>query len=102
MKIATLKARFYKLCNECLRGQILVTIFAKKGSKVDYNLHFASLESMLSPELNIAYAAQLLSKLKVIHGDWHKALRHYHSANSVHNQKYSRKVVMCWLGVIHH
>ena len=39
MKIATLKARFYKLCNECLRGQILVTIFAKKGSKVDYNLH---------------------------------------------------------------
>ena len=74
-------------------------------AQINYKWHgrnFASLESMLSPELNIAYAARLLSKLKITHVDWHKALRHYHSANSVHNQKYSRKVVMCWLGVIHH
>ena len=71
-------------------------------AQINYKWHgenFTSLESMLSPELNIAYAAQLLSKLKITHGDWHKALRHYHSANSVHNQKYSRKVVTCWLGI---
>ena len=74
-------------------------------AQINYKWHgrnFASLESMLSPELNIAYAARLLSKLKITHGDWHKAVRHYHSANSTHNHKYSRKVVMCWLGVIHH
>ena len=71
-------------------------------AQINYKWHgenFTSLESMLSPELNIAYAAQLLSKLKITHGDWHKAVRHYHSANSVHNQKYSRKVVTCWLGI---
>jgi soluble lytic murein transglycosylase-like protein len=71
-------------------------------AQINYKWHgknFTSVESMLSPELNIAYSALLLSKLKMTHGDWHKALRHYHSANSVHNQKYSRKVVTCWLGI---
>ena len=71
-------------------------------AQINYRWHgenFTSVDSMLSPELNINYAAELLGKLKLTHGDWHKALRHYHSANSVHNQKYSRKVVMCWLGI---
>ena len=71
-------------------------------AQINYKWHgenFTSVESMLSPELNIGYAARLLSKLKITHRDWHKAVRHYHSANSTHNQKYSRKVVACWLGI---
>jgi soluble lytic murein transglycosylase-like protein len=71
-------------------------------AQINYKWHgenFTSVESMLSPELNIGYAAQLLSKLKITHRDWHKAVRHYHSANSTYNQKYSRKVVACWLGI---
>ena len=74
-------------------------------AQINYRWHgenFTSVDSMLSPELNINYAAELLGKLKLTHGDWHKALRYYHSAKPIHHKAYSRKVVMCWLGVIHH
>jgi hypothetical protein len=71
-------------------------------AQINYRWHgenFTSVDSMLSPELNINYAAELLSKLKLTHGDWHKALRYYHSAKPIHHKAYSRKVVMCWLGM---
>ena len=71
-------------------------------AQINYRWHgenFTSVDSMLSPELNINYAAELLSKLKLTHGDWHKALRYYHSARPIHHKAYSRKVVMCWLGM---
>lgn len=69
--------------------------------QLNYRWHqgeFQSIDEMLSVERNIAYAASFLSKLKSKHGNWHTALRHYHSANPEHYRKYSRKVVMCWLG----
>jgi hypothetical protein len=69
--------------------------------QLNYRWHqgeFKSVDQMLSPEQNIAYAARFLSKLKQRHGDWHTAIRHYHSANPEHYHKYSRKVVMYWLG----
>ena len=68
--------------------------------QVNYRWHsheFDSLEEMLTPASNISYAAKLLKSLYVQHGTWHKAVRYYHSANSEHHRKYSRKVVMCWL-----
>ena len=68
--------------------------------QVNYRWHsheFDSLEEMLTPASNISYAAKLLKSLYVQHGTWHKAVRYYHSANSEHHKKYSRKVVMCWL-----
>ena len=61
--------------------------------------NFSNLETMLSPESNIKYAARLLYKLKQEHGDWHTAIRHYHSSKPKYYRQYSRKVVMCWLSV---
>jgi soluble lytic murein transglycosylase-like protein len=69
-------------------------------AQVNYKWHqhnFTSLEDMISPEVNIKYAAELLAKLKQDYGDWHTAVRHYHSSNPQHHRKYSRKIVMCWL-----
>ena len=71
-------------------------------SQINYKWHrksFASIDSMVSIDANISYAAEHLSNLKLKHGDWHKALRHYHSAKPIHHKVYSRKVVACWLGI---
>jgi hypothetical protein len=67
------------------------------------NLHwhgenFKSIEQMLEPKHNIEYAAKFLSKLYRQHGSWNKAVRHYHSANPHYHIKYSRKVLISWLG----
>ena len=69
-------------------------------AQVNYKWHrhnFSKLEDMLSPKSNIEYAAKLLSKLKQQYGDWHTAIRRYHSASPYHYRKYSRKIVLCWL-----
>ena len=71
-------------------------------AQINYRWHggkFDSIDSMISAEPNIFYAAEHLSNLKLKHGDWHKALRHYHSAKLLYHKEYSRKVVMCWLGI---
>lgn len=71
-------------------------------AQINYRWHrskFSSIESMLSVNENISYAAGYLSNLKRVHGDWHKALRYYHSAKPKHHKGYSRKVVACWLDI---
>jgi len=68
--------------------------------QLNYRWHgsqFKSLEEMLTPKKNIAYAASLLSSLYKQHGNWQMAIRHYHSANLKYSTKYSRKVTMAWL-----
>jgi soluble lytic murein transglycosylase-like protein len=68
--------------------------------QLNYRWHgnqFSSLEEMLTPKKNIAYAAGLLSSLYKQHGNWQLAIRHYHSANPKYSSKYSRKVTMAWL-----
>ena len=70
-------------------------------SQINYRWHkhnFSSVEEMLSPEANIKYAGKLLSRLRKTHGNWHKAIRHYHSSKPKYHRQYSRKVVLCWLG----
>jgi soluble lytic murein transglycosylase-like protein len=67
------------------------------------NLHyhgknFGSISEMLEPKHNIEYAAKFLSKLYNQYGSWNKAVRHYHSASPEHHLKYSRKVLISWLG----
>lgn len=59
---------------------------------------FANVEEMLDVSINVGYAAKLLRVLYERHNDWHKAVRYYHSATEEHHRKYSRKVVLCWLG----
>lgn len=68
--------------------------------QLNYRWHggeFDSIEEMLTPVKNITYAAKLLVGLKKQHGNWHKAVRYYHSATPEHHKKYSRKVVLFWL-----
>lgn len=59
--------------------------------------HFTSVAEMLIPKKNINYAAQLLTGLYKQHGSWHKAVRHYHSANPKYHRQYSQKVLVAWL-----
>ena len=70
-------------------------------TQINYRWHkdnFKNIEEMINPTANIEYAAKLLSSLFKQHGTWHKAIRHYHSANPNHHKQYSRKVVIAWLG----
>ncbi len=60
--------------------------------------HFSSISEMLEPKHNLEYAAKFLTGLYKKHGSWNKAVRHYHSANPEHHRKYSRKVLISWLG----
>ena len=60
--------------------------------------HFSSISEMLEPKYNIEYAAKFLSQLYQQHGSWNKAVRYYHSANPQYHIKYSRKVLISWLG----
>ena len=60
--------------------------------------HFSSISEMLEPKYNIEYAAKFLSQLYQRHGSWNKAVRYYHSANPQYHIKYSRKVLISWLG----
>ena len=41
--------------------------------------HFASLEDMLDPAQNVAYAARFLSELKKREGSWTMAIARYHA-----------------------
>ncbi|MBP7189663.1 MAG: transglycosylase SLT domain-containing protein [Rickettsiaceae bacterium] len=58
---------------------------------------FSGISHMLSPAANIDYAGKLLALLKNQHGDWHTAVRYYHSSNPKYYRVYSRKVVMNWI-----
>ena len=63
-----------------------------------HNEYFNSPQEILEPKTNIEYAAKFLSKLYKQHGSWNKAVRHYHSASPQHHIKYSRRVLISWLG----
>ena len=70
-------------------------------AQINYRWHgdnFKNIEEMINPVTNIEYAAKLLSSLFKQHKTWHKAIRHYHSANPDNHRRYSRKVVIAWLG----
>lgn len=57
--------------------------------------------TMLDPQTNILYAANLLIKLKKKHGSWLTAIRYYHSGSLRRGQRYFGKVSKEWqnLGV---
>ena len=54
--------------------------------------HFSSLEEMLDPRANTAYAADLMSRLYVTQGDWAAATAHYHSADAARGAAYVGRV----------
>ena len=61
--------------------------------------NFKSIEEMLEPKKNIEYAAGFLLKLYKKYGDWHQAVRFYHSSTVEYYRKYSRKITLAWIGV---
>ena len=61
--------------------------------------NFGSIEEMLEPKKNIEYAASFLLTLYKKYGDWHKAVRFYHSSTAEYYRKYSRKITLAWIGV---
>ena len=60
--------------------------------------NFSSIKEMLDPKKNIEYAASFLLKLHKKDGDWHKAVRFYHSSTHEYHRKYSKKITLAWIG----
>jgi len=57
---------------------------------------FANMRAALDPAQNIAYAADLLRRLKREAHSWPKAVAYYHSRNSSRNGPYRQKVFRYW------
>ena len=58
--------------------------------------NFASIEKMIEPESNIAYAAKLLKRLERDHGSIEHAVRYYNSSCPIANTRYKQKVDNAW------
>ncbi len=57
---------------------------------------FETLDEMLDPASNIAYAAGFLTDLYYAHGNWNEAIRHYHSNDRRKNDPYLDRVLTTW------
>ena len=57
---------------------------------------FDSIEEILDPHKNIAYAGRLLKNLYNRFGSWETAVRYYHSGSEHHNVPYLRRVYGMW------
>ena len=57
---------------------------------------FETLDEMLDPASNIAYAAGFLTDLYYAHGSWNEAIRHYHSSDRRKNDPYLKRVLATW------
>ncbi|WP_425057130.1 lytic transglycosylase domain-containing protein [Rhodovulum bhavnagarense] len=63
--------------------------------QINYRWHherFGSLQEMLDPVHNTAYAARFLSRLKARHGSWDEAAARYHSADPERGRRYLARV----------
>ena len=58
--------------------------------------HFASVDDMLSPKGNVAYAAMLLRSLYDRYGSWELAIKKYHSSKEQYSNLYYRKVMKAY------
>ena len=57
---------------------------------------FETLDEMLDPASNVAYAAGFLTDLYYAHGSWNEAIRHYHSSDRHKNGPYLKRVLATW------
>ena len=57
---------------------------------------FETLDEMLDPTSNVAYAAGFLTDLYYAHGSWNEAIRHYHSSDRQKNGPYLKRVLATW------
>jgi hypothetical protein len=66
--------------------------------QINYRYHaenFGSIEEMLDPQRNVKYGAEFLMKLQFQHGNWTKAVAHYHASarNPVAQRRYVCRVI---------
>ncbi|MCC2646649.1 MAG: hypothetical protein K0R02_714 [Rickettsiaceae bacterium] len=96
---------FFKTFEEAINA---TTLIRNKGIKnfdvglmqINYKYHhenFENIKQMLSPEMNIEYAAKLLCKLYGEYNSWSHAIRLYHSANEQYNKVYAKRIAIAWL-----
>lgn len=63
--------------------------------QINYRWHasnFKSLDQMMDPAANAAYAAEFLSTLRARHGSWDAATQNYHSSEDARGKAYLKKV----------
>jgi len=57
---------------------------------------FETIDEMLDPASNVAYAASFITDLYHAHGNWDDAIRHYHSNEAKRNGPYLERVLASW------
>jgi len=57
---------------------------------------FETIDEMLDPASNVAYAASFITDLYHAHGNWDDAIRHYHSNEEKRNGPYLERVLASW------
>ncbi len=57
---------------------------------------FRNLEEAFDPQINVAYAGRLFSKLRNQFSSWQEAVGYYHSWTKSHNDRYRTKVLKQW------
>jgi soluble lytic murein transglycosylase-like protein len=83
-----------KCINHMVRqGRLNLSIGCAQLHYKSHRNHFASVANMIDPKENIAFAAKILKKLYLKHGNWRDATKRYHAAKPKYYTPYYRKVV---------
>lgn len=70
------------------RGRTNIDVGCMQVNHYWHGENFASLDAMMNPETNIAYAVRFLRELHDRHGSWAAAVRHYHSPDPQRGERY--------------
>ena len=98
------KGRFYATMDEALEAVLALRASGRRNidvgcMQVNLLYHpdaFEDMRAALDPARNIAYAADLLRRLKSEARSWPKAIAYYHSRKNSRNGPYRRKVFRFW------
>ena len=98
------KGRFFATKAEALRtvrglqasGRRSIDVGCMQVNLYHHPDAFQDLRAALDPARNIAYAADLLKRLRKEARSWPKAIAHYHSRKARFNDPYRRKVFRAW------
>ncbi len=81
--------------NSVKSGKVLIDLGCMQINHKYHGSSFKSLSHMLSPQLNVDYAAKFLRRLKNRHGSWSIAVARYHAGDKNHaaQKKYVCRVL---------
>lgn len=88
------KAEAVRFINDTVKhGGKNISIGCLQLHYATHKKNFSSVEDMVSPRRNVAYAATLLRKLYNRYGSWELAIKKFHSSKRKYNNLYYRKVM---------